>query len=308
MSAMEPAGHTNRATAIVLAGGKSSRMGTPKALLRFDDQTLIEHIVASLRGLFAEVVVVTAPGQTLPLMPITQIQDEVEHQGPVGGLCYGLRATQTDISFVSSCDAAFLNLALIRHLVSQTPDHDVVVPRWQGRDQPLHAVYRRSVLPHLEGQLARGELRPVYLFDRVRTRRVSEAEIRRFDPDGSSFFNMNTPEDYAEAQRRWRMARPSLPEATASIHCTVELFGAARFIAHTREVSLTLPVGATVSHVFALLAETLPVLIGRVIDVDRGGLSEGYACNVNGLDFVRTPTATVSSGDRIFILSADAGG
>jgi molybdopterin converting factor small subunit len=164
------------------------------------------------------------------------------------------------------------------------------------------------VLPHLEGQLARGELRPVYLFDRVRTRRVSEDEIRRFDPDGSSFFNMNTPEDYAEAQRRWRMARPSRPEATASIHCTVELFGAARFIAHTREVSLTLPVGATVSHVFALLAETLPVLIGRVIDVDRGGLSEGYACNVNGLDFVRTPTATVSSGDRIFILSADAGG
>lgn len=305
---MEPAGHTDSAAAVVLAGGKSSRMGTPKALLRFDDKPLIEHIVTSLRGLFAKVVVVTAAGQTLPTMPVTLVQDEVEHQGPVGGLCYGLRATQADISFVSSCDAAFLNPALIRYLVSQAPDHDVVVPRWQGRDQPLHAIYRRGVLPHLEGQLARGELRPVYLFERVQTRRVSEEEIRRFDPDGSSFFNMNTPEDYAEAQRRWSAARPSLPEPAASIHCTVELFGAARFLAHTREVSLMLPAGATFSHVFTALAEKLPMLVGRVIDVDRGGLSEGYACNVNGLDFIRTPTAPVSSGDSILILSADAGG
>jgi molybdopterin-guanine dinucleotide biosynthesis protein A len=88
--------------------------------------------------------------------------------------------------------------------VSQLPGHDVVVPHWQDRYQPLHAVYRKSVLPLLAAQLLRGDLRPVHLFERVRTRRVDEDEIRRFDPEGSSFFNMNTPADFAEALMRWR--------------------------------------------------------------------------------------------------------
>ena len=284
-------------------------MGSPKALLLFDGEPLIVHIVATLRRLFAEVVVVAAPGQSLPSMPVTLVRDEVEHQGPVGGLCYGLRAARGDVSFATSCDSAFLNVDLISHLVSRMPEHDVVVPHWQGRDQPLHAVYRRSVLPHLAELLARGQLRPVYLFDRVRTRRIDEEEIRRFDPDGSSFFNMNTPEDYAEAQRRWSHARrhPS-PDPDASIQCTVELFGAARFLAHTREVSLRLPAGATFSEVYAALAAELPVLVGKVIDPDRARLIDGFACNVNGLDFIRTPTVTVNPGDNIVILSADAGG
>jgi molybdopterin-guanine dinucleotide biosynthesis protein A len=182
-------------------------MGTPKALLLFDNQPLIVHVVAALRRRFAEVVVVAAPGQNLPSMPVTLVRDDVEYQGPVGGIYYGLRAAGEEVSFVTSCDSAFLNIDLVSYLVSLIPEHDVVVPHWQARFQPLHAVYRRSVLPLLAGQLARGELRPVYLFDRVRTRRVDEEHIRRFDPEGASFFNMNTPEDYAEALSRWSRAK-----------------------------------------------------------------------------------------------------
>jgi molybdopterin-guanine dinucleotide biosynthesis protein A len=286
------------ATAIVLAGGKSSRMGKPKALLPFDNEPLIVHVVATLRRLVAEVVVVAAPGQELPAMPVTLVRDDVAYQGPVGGIYYGLTAAAGEISFVTSCDSAFLNPRLIAHLLSRMPQYDVVVPHWQGRFQPLHAVYRRSVLPLLEQQLAHGELRPVYLFDKVRTLRIDEDEIRRFDPDGSSFFNMNTPEDYAEALNRWN----------DSICCTVELFGAARLTARTSEVALVLPARATLSQVFAALAEKLPILVGRVINPDGASLVNGYACNVNGLDFVRTSTARVNPGDNIAILSADAGG
>jgi molybdenum cofactor guanylyltransferase len=296
-------------TAIVLAGGRSSRMGTPKALLPFDHQPLIVHIVATLRRLFPEVVVVAAPGQDLPSMPITLVRDDVAYQGPVGGIYYGLRAAGGDVSFVTSCDSAFLNSDLISHLLSQISQYDVVVPHWQGRFQPLHAVYRRSVLPLLEGQLARGELRPVYLLDKVRTRRIDEEEIRRFDPEGWSFFNMNTPEEYAEALRRWSVvARNRGPESHLSIHCTVELFGVARLLAKTKDVALTLPTEATFSHVFAALAEKLPVLVGRVISPEGDRLVDGYACNVNGLGFVRTAAAKVNPGDNIIILSADAGG
>jgi molybdopterin-guanine dinucleotide biosynthesis protein A/molybdopterin converting factor small subunit len=284
-------------------------MGTSKAMLLFDDTPLIVHTVRALQRLFAEVVVVAAPGQEMPAMGVTVVRDEVAYQGPVGGLCYGLRASGGEASFVTACDSAFLNGDLISYLVSQIPEHDVVVPHWQGRFQPLHAVYRRSVLPLLEGQLARGELRPVYLFDKVRTRRIDEEEIRRLDPDGASFFNMNTPGDYAVALARWRTSRGAsalLP--IDGVHCRVELFGAARMFAKTGEVTLSLPSNATVAHVFAALAEKLPTLVGRVITPDGTQLVDGYACNVNGLTFVRSATASVNPGDAIMILSADAGG
>jgi molybdopterin-guanine dinucleotide biosynthesis protein A len=198
-------------TAIVLAGGRSSRMGQPKALLPFDGTPLIVHIVHFLRYLFEQVIVVSAPGQSLPAMPATMVQDDVPYQGPVGGICYGLRAAHAEAAFVTSCDSAFLNRRLIAHLISQIADYDVVVPRWQNRLQPLHAIYKRKVLPLLDEQLARGQLRPVSLFDRVRTRTIDEEEIRRFDPEGESFFNMNTPEDYAAALERWKFRHAGRP-------------------------------------------------------------------------------------------------
>ena len=286
------------ASAVVLAGGKSSRMGSPKALLRFDDEPILAHIVRTLSRMFAEIIVVAAPDQELPSLPVTVVRDQVAHQGPVGGLCYGLKATGTDFSFVTSCDVAFLNPELISYLVSRISEYDVVVPHWQQRLQPLHAVYRRSVLPLLEDQLARAQLRPVYLFDRVRTCRIDEDEIRRFDPDGLSFLNMNTPQDYEEALRRWN----------PGVTCMVELFGVARLLAKTKELSLSLPSGATLSHVYSALGAALPMLSGRVISADGSSLLAGYACNVNGVDFVRAATATIRSGDRILIVSADAGG
>jgi molybdopterin-guanine dinucleotide biosynthesis protein A len=284
-------------------------MGRAKALLPFDGVPLILHIVSGLRRMFPEVVVVAAPGQDLPDMPVTLVRDDVAYQGPVGGLCYGLAASSGVFSFVTSCDSAFLNTTLVAHLVSQIAGHDVVVPHWDGRLQPLHAVYRRSVLPLLQAQLERGELRPVYLFDKVRTRRVDEEEIRRFDPDGSSFFNMNTPEDYAAAVERWSDGtRGGGSTSSGIVHCTVELFGAARMIARTQDVALALPPGATCAHVFAALAGKLPALVGRVISADGGSLVDGYACNVNGLNFIRSATAPIHPGDKVMILSADAGG
>ena len=294
-------------TAIILAGGRSSRMGTPKALLPFDDEPLIVHIVRKLQPVFADVVVVAAPGQQLPSMPVRLVHDDVAYQGPVGGIYYGLRAAAGEFGFVTSCDSAFLNTALISHLLSLRADYDVVVPRWEGRFQPLLAVYRKTVLPFCETQLAKGELRPIYLFDKVRTRCVEEDEIRTCDPDGASFFNMNRPDEYAEALSRWRAGVNRQPVAV-SMTCTVELFGVARLLARTREIALTLPADATLTDAFAALASRIPVLAGRVVLANGSGLVDGYACNVNGLHFVRDAAARLNPGDTIAIVSADAGG
>jgi molybdopterin converting factor small subunit len=225
----------------------------------------------------------------------------------VGGIYYGLRAAGGEICFVTSCDVAFINLDLVSHLLSQIPNYDVVVPYWDNRLQPLYAVYRRSVLPLLKEQLERSELRPIFLYDKVRTCKIAEEQIRRLDPDGLSFLNMNTPQDYQAALAFWDKKR-GLESVSKSDSVTVELFGVARLLAKTKAVSLSMPPQATLSHVLAALAERLPVLAGRVINSDSGSLVSGYTCNINGLVFVRSASAKVNPGDRIFILSADAGG
>ena len=286
------------AAAVILVGGKSSRMGRPKALLPFDGEPLIIHVLRTLKTMFAETVVVAAPDQELPELPAALVRDEIAYQGPVSGIYHGLKASAKNVCFVTSCDAPFLNLQLIAHLLAQISECDVVAPYWQDRFQPLHAVYRSRVAPLLKEQLERNELRPIFLYDKVRTRKIHEDEIRRFDPDGLSFLNMNSPAEYEAALQLWSKRH--------SISVSVELFGVARMLTKTRSVSLDLNHGATLAEVFSALAEKLPALVGRVLSSE--GLINGYTCNINGLDFVRAPDARVSSGDKIFILSADAGG
>ncbi len=132
----------------------------------------------------------------------------------------------------------------------------------------------------------------------MRTRKIHEDEIRLLDPDGFSLLNMNSPADYDAALQLWSKKNP--------ISISVELFGVARMLAKTQLVSLDLAQGATLAQVFSALADKFPVLVGRVINSE--GLIAGYTCNINGLDFVRIPSAKINSGDKIFILSADAGG
>lgn len=301
VSCTEPFASQPHASAIILAGGKSSRMGRPKALLPFDGEPLIAHLVRHLSRLFRDIVVVAAPAQELPPLPVTVVRDAVAYQGPVGGICYGLQAAQTEICFATSCDAPFLNLTLISYLLAQITDFDVVVPVWQERLQPLHAVYRRSVAPLLQEQLARNELRPIFLYAKVRTREVRPEEIRRFDPEGLSFRNLNTPEEYQAALELWRVRqRP--------VACTVELFGVARLKAKAAAVPLTLPPGATLGDALAALAEQVPALVGSVVTADRHGLTSGYTCNINGSAFTRDATTPLQSGDSLLILSNDAGG
>lgn len=289
------------AAGIVLAGGRSTRMGRAKALLPLGDRPLVGHVVAALAAVVDEIVVVAAPGQRLPRLEATVVEDRVAYQGPMSGIRNGMAAVRAPVSFVAPCDCAFLSPALVSHLLECAAAFDVVVPRWGQRLQPLHAVYRPSVAPLLDEALASGERRPAALFGRLRTRVVEEDEIRACDPEGLSFLNINTPADYREALGR--LSRP--PVATP---CTVELFGFARRLAGSAAIPLALPAGARVADVLAALAERHPRLVGRVIRQDRRTLTEGYACSVNGTAFVRAAAVPVAAGDSVLIVPAEAGG
>jgi molybdenum cofactor guanylyltransferase len=187
---------------IVLGGGKSTRMGTSKALLPFGPETMLQRVVRLLGQVVAPIVVVAAGEQRLPALPADVIvaRDEQEGRGPLEGLRAGLKALPLDIetAYVTSCDVPLLVPAFVQQMLQFADGYDIAVVQIDGFAHPLSAVYRRTALPHVEELLAHNRLRPAYLFDAVRTRRVTPEELTA-DPDLHTLQNLNTPDDYQRA-------------------------------------------------------------------------------------------------------------
>ena len=192
-----------KAGGIVLCGGKSTRMGVPKATLPFGPETMLQRVLRLLSTVVSPVVVVAAPGQSLPELPesVTITRDERGERGPLEGLRAGLKAllNSAEIAYVTSCDVPLLVPAFVERMVELLGDHDIAVMEVDGFPHPLSAVYRRDTLPHVESLLAKDRLRPVFLFDAVRTRRVLPAEMVSVDPELRTLRNLNTREDYLAA-------------------------------------------------------------------------------------------------------------
>jgi molybdopterin-guanine dinucleotide biosynthesis protein A len=191
------------AGAIVLCGGKSTRMGVPKATLPFGPETMLQRVVRLLGTVVTPIVAVAAREQLLPELPgdIIVTRDEREQRGPLEGLRAGLKAlpNSVDIAYVTSCDVPLLVPGFVSRMIELLGDHDIAVMEIDGFAHPLSAVYRRDTLPHVESLLAQDKLRPVFLFDAVRTRRVQPAEMVTVDPQLYTLRNLNTREDYSAA-------------------------------------------------------------------------------------------------------------
>jgi len=189
---------------IVLCGGQSTRMGTSKALLPFGPETMLQRVLRILSHLVSPLVVVAAADQELPELPAGVIvtRDERPGRGPLEGLRAGLKALPEDVerAYVTSCDVPLLMPGFVSQILGHSIGYDIAVMEIDGFPHPLSAVYRRSVLPHVEALLAQDRLRPVFLFDTVSTRRVRPEEMTA-DPALRTLRNLNTPEDYQQALR-----------------------------------------------------------------------------------------------------------
>lgn len=187
----------------MLCGGKSTRMGTSKALLPFGAETMLQRVVRLLGSVVSPIVAVAAADQCLPELPATVIaaRDAQEGRGPLEGLCAGLRALPEDVAaaYVTSCDVPLLVPGFVVRLLDLADGYDIAVMELDGFAHPLSAVYRRTTLPHVEMLLGQNRLRPAFLFDAVRTRRVKREEMVGVDPDLRTLSNLNTPEDYQAA-------------------------------------------------------------------------------------------------------------
>jgi molybdopterin-guanine dinucleotide biosynthesis protein A len=188
---------------IVLCGGKSTRMGTSKALLPFGPETMLQRVVRLLGTVVSPIVAVAAPDQVLPDLPadIILARDEREGRGPLEGLRAGLNALPEGASaaYVTSCDVPLLVPAFVTRMLELADGFDIAVMEIDGFAHPLSAVYRRTTLPDVEALLAQDRLRPAFLFERVRTRRVTPEEMRGVDPELQTLRNLNTREDYDAA-------------------------------------------------------------------------------------------------------------
>lgn len=277
---------------VVLAGGRSSRMGTPKAALEWHGSTLLRRTLGVLaRAVPGPLVVVRAPGQPLPEIPpqVGVVDDPEEGLGPLQGLAAGLAALEdrAPAAFVCSTDLPFLHPAFIhRVLAALTEDVDVVLPVARGHPQPLAAAYRVDLAPLVAELVAAGQRRPAFLLDhpRCRTLRLGEAELladpalAAADSTLESVVNVNSPDDYRAARQR--------PAPQISVQCFGVLAGNAKH------------------HPQAVRAATLSAAAAAVgLTLDRHIIAA-----LNGDQLSRDGEIPLTSGDWVAFLSADAGG
>jgi molybdopterin-guanine dinucleotide biosynthesis protein A len=193
-------------TGAVLAGGRSTRMGTNKALLEFGGVRIIERLLETLRPLFAEVAIVANDPGVYGYLGVPIWPDRVPGAGALGGLYTAVRNSSHSQTFCIACDMPCPSSRLIAYLQRLAPGHDAVVPRTADGYQPLHAVYGKSCVPAMESLLAARRLKIDQLFPLVRVRIVEEPELRPIDPLLHAFLNVNTREELEAAAQIARHA------------------------------------------------------------------------------------------------------
>ncbi len=197
----------NKFTGIVLAGGFSSRFGTNKALAKIGSDKLIEHVVARIERLFEEVIIVTNDPLDYVGLGKTIVTDIVPHQGPLGGIYTGLFFSRHEYAFVVACDMPFINPDFVQFLVDNAHGNDVVVPSFDNKFEPLHAIYGRRCLGHMKSLLERDRRQVMEIFRRVKTLKIGEEEIRKFDPEMKCFFNINTVDHWERALKEFEAGK-----------------------------------------------------------------------------------------------------
>jgi molybdenum cofactor guanylyltransferase len=282
-----------KAAGVVLAGGRSSRMGAPKASLEWHGSTLLRRVTGVVaRGVDGPVVVVGARDQVLPEVEahVEVVRDARAGRGPLQGLVAGLAAVadRADVAFVCSTDLPFLHVAFVRAVVRPLRDDgaatDVVLPVVHGYRQPLAAAYRTSLADQVDKLLAAGLRRPAHLLERCRVHRLdhdallADRALAATDPELDSVVNVNDPEEYAAAR-----ARPA-PEVT------VECFGV-----------LATESGRGPRRVPA-------ATLGEAARTRGLALDRHVVAAVNGDQIARDPDLPLVGGDVVAFLSADAGG
>jgi molybdopterin-guanine dinucleotide biosynthesis protein A len=189
-------------TIAIQAGGQSLRMGRDKAFIPLAGKPLIEHLIARIQGLGDELLITTNQPQAYTHLGIRTVSDSIQRGGALVGIHTALTSANGDTVLVLACDMPFVSRPLLEHQLDLAPSADIIIPRIGEHFEPLHAVYQvHSCLPAVESAIAAGEERIINLFTHLRVLPVERATLEQLDPQGHSFFNVNTPDDLAHAEQ-----------------------------------------------------------------------------------------------------------
>ncbi len=184
---------------IVLAGGRSLRLGHDKVLEKIGDKSLLERVVSHIDSFSKNIIIVTAQERTFaPLakhLKVKTVSDILPGQGSLGGIYTGLVESSSFYNLVVAADMPFLNESLLRYMMEKADGYDFVLPRVDGLFEPLHAIYSQNCIAPIKTILERGKKVIIELFNYVKVRYIETEEVERFDPEHLSFFNINTAED-----------------------------------------------------------------------------------------------------------------
>lgn len=188
---------------IILAGGENSRIGQEKAFLKIGERTFIEEQVSSLSKIFKEIIIVTNNRKNFKNMDVKVVTDIVSHLGPMGGLFTGLSVSSNIHCFVIGCDMPLINLELIKFMIDNIKEDDLVIPLSSSGKETLYAIYSINCLETIKRQIELKNLKLIDILKYHKVKYISDKEINKFDPKELSFFNVNSPKDYKKALRLW---------------------------------------------------------------------------------------------------------
>ncbi len=182
-------------TGVILAGGKSSRMGVNKAFIEIGGKRIIDRQIDIFKNIFKEVIIVSKKRGEYSFPGVRVVTDIVDFFSPLSGIYTGLKSAEYERAFVVACDMPFLNRELIEYQIGFSEEFDVVVPQPGGNFEPLHAVYSKTCLPLIDEMLRQRNFRIYDFYNRVKLKIIDDSEIRKFDPGMLSFANVNTMDD-----------------------------------------------------------------------------------------------------------------
>ena len=193
-------------TSIILAGGRSSRLGREKLAEVIAGKSLIKRAVSTLISLSQEILIVISQKQARSSLSLytypeaKTVLDLYPGKGSLIGIYTGLVNSTNFLNLVVACDMPFLNLDLLHYMVKVAPGFDVVIPRIDDQMEPLHAVYSKNCIGPMESLIKQDNLKVTAFFDSVKVRYIGKEEMDRFDPERLSFFNINTEADLKRAR------------------------------------------------------------------------------------------------------------
>jgi molybdopterin-guanine dinucleotide biosynthesis protein A len=184
---------------IILAGGRSLRLGHDKILEKIGDKSLLERVVSRIDTFSENIIIVTAHERTFARLAkhpkVKTASDILPGHGSLGGIYTGLVTSSSFYNLVVAADMPFLNESLLRYMIDQAEGYDFVLPQVEGLFEPLHAIYSKNCITPIKTILEQGKRVIIELFDYVKVRYIEAKEVERFDPEHLSFFNINTREE-----------------------------------------------------------------------------------------------------------------